>query len=101
MKVLRFFNLEIQFFFSIMRVKRIELDLSDNADDVGLRESDKSMQGFVCYFLNQTGTRPHFIDLPKHKRAQKVHVTEMYWMNPETKKYERRTGRKIIIDLYN
>ena len=92
MKTLRFFGIQIKVAFCIDRVKRMTFDIPDWADDCYVHNSD-TKDAVIRYFKGGT---PHFIDLPKCKKADCVSVSKLY--NKDRTCYN--TDRKIVVDVY-
>jgi hypothetical protein len=93
MKTYKIFGIQIDLAFclKISRVKRINIDIPDWADDCHLNISDS--KPIIKYYK---GTTPYFINIPKCKKAVQI---------SRDKLYDRINGgykqnRKIVIDLY-
>ena len=104
MKTFTFLNLQIRYFFSIRRCKRIVYSIPDWADDAHLRHGNISDDGWgtpdgkdkICYYK---GSKPYFIDLPDSKESVQVSLTPLYDTSSGIRKHS--TGRTIVIDFFN
>lgn len=98
MKKIRFLGLQVDFHLSIRRVKRLQFDLPDWADDTCITTydvDDKPIPHKIKYYK---GSTRFYIDLPKCKDAVKVFLTPLYSIVDG--KRVRSTDRKIIVDVY-
>jgi hypothetical protein len=98
MKTYRILGIEINFSFSIRRVKRLTFDLPDWADDTCITTSDVNNNKIPHKIKYYKGSTRYYIDLPKCIDAQEVSLTPMYGIVNNDR--VRMTNRKIVVDIY-
>jgi hypothetical protein len=87
---MRLFNLQISFYFSIKRVKRISFDIPYWAKDVGVYKNT-----CIRYFK---GFTPYYIEIPRCKKAECIFVDKMYIVENRKKLYNK--NRQIVLDVF-
>lgn len=96
MKRIKFLGIEIEYFFSFSRVKRLTFDLPDWADDTCVSAINMFGDEIPPTIKYYKGSNVFYIDLPKCKTAKMVSLSPMY----DKVNKCRMKNRKIVVDIY-